>query len=201
MQTGEHPTKNKSFFKRHKLFVSLLVIVAIIGIGLSATASNMNSELASDTPIKNDAGSTSTKPSSSQTAKIGTAVRDGKFEFVVKGVTCGQTTVGTNPYLTKTAQGQFCSLNLSVKNIGNEAQSLFSTNQKLQNASAQEYSADDTATVYAAPDSSNAAWYSNINPGNTVEGTIIFDIPKDQTPTLAVLHDSAYSGGVKVSLQ
>jgi hypothetical protein len=34
-----------------------------------------------------------------------------------------------------------------------------------------------------------------------VTGDIIFDIPKDQTPVTAELHDSAFSGGVKVSLQ
>ena len=35
----------------------------------------------------------------------------------------------------------------------------------------------------------------------SVSGDIIFDIPKGVTPVTAVLHDSAFSGGVKVNLQ
>jgi hypothetical protein len=77
---------------------------------------------------------------------------------------------------------------------------LFSSNQKLLNADGKQYSADDTATMYASSDGSGS-WYNNINPGNSVEGTIVFDIPKDQTPVTAELHDSAFSGGVKVNLQ
>ena len=53
--------------------------------------------------------------------------------------------------------------------------------------------------MYAAPQ--GATWYSDINPGNSVEGIIVFDIPKDQIATSAQLHDSAYSNGVKISLQ
>jgi len=29
----------------------------------------------------------------------------------------------------------------------------------------------------------------------------VFDLPKDKTPVTAELHDSAFSGGVKVNLQ
>ena len=85
-----------------------------------------------------------------------------------------------------------------VKNIGDEAQSLLSSNQYLLNDAGQKYSADDTATMYNSPN--GTTWYNNINPGNSVEGAIVFDVPKDVTPTIAQLHDSAFSNGVQVSL-
>lgn len=88
---------------------------------------------------------------------------------------------------------------VAVKNIGDEAQSLFSSNQYLYNGSGQKYSADDSATFTAAPQGST--WYNDINPGNSVEGSIVFDLPKDQIPVSAELHDSAFSGGVKVELK
>lgn len=47
---------------------------------------------------------------------------------------------------------------------------------------------------------SGSTWYNDINPGNSVEGVVVFDIPKDQTPTTAELHDSSPSNGIKVSL-
>ncbi len=72
-------------------------------------------------------------------------------------------------------------------------------NQKLFNAASQEYSADDTATMYNSTDTAST-WYNDINPGNSVSGVIVFDLPKDQTPVSAELHDSAFSNGVKVNL-
>lgn len=182
-----------NWFKRHKI---LSVILALIVIGVVASAAGGGSK--SSTGPSSNKQETKTE-AKAETAKIGVAVRDGKFEFVVKSIKCGEASVGTNQYLTKTAQGQYCLMSVSVKNIGNEKQSLFSANQKLLDAASKEYSADDTATLYAAPQGSS--WYSDINPGNSVEGTIVFDVPKDVTPTVAELHDSAYSGGTKVSLQ
>lgn len=185
-----------SFFKRHKILtvVGVIILLAIIGGAAGGGKKSENSTTASSS-----SKATTAKSESSAMPKVGEAARDGKFEFTVKSIQCGVTSVGTNQYLTKTPQGQYCLLNVSVKNIGNEAQSLFSANQKLLNAQNQQYAADDTATLYAAPNGSS--WYSNINPGNSVEGAIVFDIPKDQTPVTAELHDSAYSGGVKVGLQ
>ncbi len=87
---------------------------------------------------------------------------------------------------------------VKVTNIGDGAQSLFSSNQYLLNAQGQRYSADDMATMYASPNSSS--WYSDVNPGNSVEGIIVFDIPKDQIPVTAQLHDDAFSSGVKINL-
>lgn len=185
-----------NWVKKNKVLVIFLVFAVFIGIGLTSSAPK-TPELRGSSDVARSTTANS-KPTAPQIPKIGTPVKDGKFEFVIKSIQCGQPTVGSNEYLTKTAQGEFCSLTLSIKNIGNEAQGLFSANQKLLNGQGQKFSADDTATLYAAPNSQVP--YSNINPGNTVEGVIVFDIAKGAIPTTAELHDSAYSRGVKVSL-
>jgi hypothetical protein len=186
--------KNKKrWFRRHKILTTIGVLIVIIIIASAAGGGNKN---------KNSSSSTKTNSSSKATiAKIGQAARDGKFEFTVNSVKCGVPNVGSD-YSTKTAQGQYCLLDATVKNIGSEAQSLYSGNQYLYNAANQKYSADDLATIDAQPvGSAGSSWFNDINPGNQVEGTIVFDIPKDQTPVSAELHDSALSGGIKVSLQ
>lgn len=186
--------KDGNWFKRHKILTAILVIV-VIAIAASASKGDQNTtqtDKGSSTSTSN-----SDKKSEAQIAKLGEAARDGKFEFVVNSLECGKPNVGSE-YLTKTAQGQYCMLNVTVKNIGTEKQSMLSSDQKLLNGEI-EYSADDTATIYAAPNGSS--WYSEINPGNSVEGSIVFDIPKDVTPTIAELHDSAFSNGIKVNLQ
>ncbi|MBK5248977.1 MAG: DUF4352 domain-containing protein, partial [Actinomycetales bacterium] len=46
----------------------------------------------------------------------------------------------------------------------------------------------------------NDTFFTEINPGNTVEGTIVFDVPADAVPATLELHDSMFSGGVSVTL-
>lgn len=187
--------KKKNWFARHKFLtvIGVIILIAIIGGaagGGNKTDNNTNSD---------GSGVTKSGDKAATVAKLNEAARDGKFEFIVKGVECGKTTIGTNQYLTKNAQGQFCLMTVSVKNVGNEAQGFFGSNQKLLNAQNQQYAADDAAGVYV--DQNYSTLFSNINPGNSVEGVIVFDIPKDQTPVTAQLHDSAFSSGVKVNLQ
>lgn len=181
------------WFKKHKILTVILaiIILAIIGGAIGGDKSTSNTSTS-------DSSSTSTSPKA-QTAKIGETANDGKFQFTVSSIQCGKSSVGANQYLTKQAQGQYCLLNVSVKNIGDQAQSLLSSNQYLFNANGQKYSADDTATIYNAPN--GTSWYNDINPGNSVTGAIVFDIPKDQAPATAELHDSAFSGGVVVNLK
>jgi len=187
--------KKKNWFAKHKI---LTVILAFIAIAVVASAASGGSK-SNSSSTGNGSGVTKSDDKAAVVAKLNETAKDGKFEFVVKKVECGKTSIGTNQYLTKNAQGQFCLMTVSVKNIGDKAQGFFGSNQKLLNAQNQEYAADDAAGVYV--DQNYSTLFSNINPGNSVEGVVVFDIPKDQTPVTAQLHDSAFSSGVKVNLQ
>lgn len=184
----------RNWFVRHKILTVFLAIIVLAILG-SALGGGTDSSSSSQT---NTASKETEKETPKELAKIGAPVRDGKFEFVVKSIQCGVPNVGES-FTTKTAQGQYCLLTVSVKNIGDVPQSLFSGNQFLYNAENQKYSADDSATFSVA--NSTTTWYSDINPGNSVEGVIVFDLPKDKVPVTAELHDSIASNGVKVSLQ
>lgn len=186
--------KTGNWFKRHKI---LTVIGAFIVIGIIASAAGGGSETNTATS-GDDNKSAETADSKPAMAKIGEVARDGKFEFTVASMECGKASVGTNEYLTKQAQGQFCLVNVTVKNIGNEAQTFDSSSQYLYDAANSKFSADGTASLYANPQGST--FLNQINPGNSVTGILVFDLPKDKTPTTAELHDSSFSGGVKVSL-
>ena len=126
-------------------------------------------------------------------ASINTPVRDGKFEFTVKGVECGKPSVGEGIVAVK-AQGEFCVVSLSVKNIGDEAQSMSSSNQYLYNSEGQQYSATSTFSL------ENDLLYQSINPGNMVDGVILFDVTPGMSPSSIELHDGIFSDGVKVEL-
>lgn len=127
---------------------------------------------------------------------IGATVADGDFSFVVNGVDCSTTQIGDD-YFNTTAQGQFCIVDLTVTNIGDQAQSFFGDNATLLNAEGQEFSADTEAAIYLAD---SASLYEEINPGNSLASRVVFDVPAGMTPAQIELHDSMFSGGVTVAL-
>lgn len=191
--------EKKSWFRRHKILTVILALVVLGGIVSAAGGGGKTNTNTSGSG--NDAKPASeAKPENKPVmAKIGETVNDGKFSFTVASVECGKSTVGTNEYLTKQAQGQFCLVTTTIKNIGTEAQTFDSSSQFLYDAANAKFSADGTASLYANPQGST--FLNMINPGNEVKGILVFDLPKDKVPTSAELHDSAFSGGVKVTLQ
>lgn len=138
--------------------------------------------------------SASDEPTSS---RLGEPARDGQFEFVVSGIECGATKIGSQHFNT-TAQGMFCVVELTITNVGDEPRSFSGENATLHNAADQEFSADSEAAFYledADP------FYEEINPGNILRTQVVFDVPVGMTPTSIELHDSAFSGGVTVAVQ
>ena len=188
--------KSGNWFARHKILTGILAIILLV---IVVQAAGGGKKDGADANKSSDSSSQSSSKAA-ETGKIGMPIRDGKFEFTVKSLKCGVPSVSDNSgYITKSAQGQYCLVDISVKNIGDKQQLFMENDQKLLNASNVEYSADSTATVYNSNNSD--VFVNEINPGNTVEGTIVYDIPKDQTPVTAELHDSSFSNGVKISLQ
>lgn len=180
----------KNWFGRHKVLTGLGVgFLAIIAI-VAATGGS------GDGPAQEarEAGATVEQPSDT---RIGMPVRDGKFEFVVHGVEAGVPTVGTNEYLTEKAQGQFVLVRMTVRNIGDREQSFTTSAQKLIDAQGRQYSVDDMATITLDAGVS----FEQINPGNSVDATIVFDVPSGIVPAVLEVHDSVFSGGESVLLQ
>ena len=77
------------------------------------------------------------------------------------------------------------------------AGSFFGSNQFLIDTEGRKASADDEAAIYLDEAQS---LYEPINPGNSLTGTVVFDIPVDAAPASLELHDSLFSGGVTVAL-
>ena len=164
--------------------VAFLVVVSVLS----------NSDKKTDTT----ASPATTAGRSHATAHLNTPVRDGKFEFAVKTVQPGLIEVGDNPYLAKKAQGQFVIVTLSVQNIGDRAQGFSPSDQKLIDSQGRSFDSDSAAQI--ALGGSDIPVWDNINPGNTVDVKIVYDMPRDAVPASITLHDSMFSGGATVTL-
>jgi hypothetical protein len=216
-QAQPGPPATPGWRKRHpKLFWTLvvigaLIVLSVIGSILNPPAPPADEAAKTTQPAAASSGSATkgkaaSKPAATSQAPaapaksgpgLGDEARDGKFAFVVHKIKCGVGAVGTQ-YVGAKAQGQFCLVSLTVKNIGDEPQTMFSSNQYAFRGDTK-YSVDDTATLYAAKNA-DSPWIKEINPGNSLTGTLVFDVPKNIKLDKLELHDSAFSGGVSMSL-
>ncbi|SNY57862.1 DUF4352 domain-containing protein [Paractinoplanes atraurantiacus] len=130
--------------------------------------------------------------------EMGKAARDGKFEFVVSQMDCSKTTLGDS-IINETAQGTFCVVTVKVTNIGQEAQLFDGSSQKAYDAKGTQFSNNTAAEVTINKNS--ATFLNEINPGNSVTGKLVFDVPKGTKLASIELHDSMFSGGVKIPLK
>lgn len=192
------PAKKK---RKWPWIVGGIVVVLIIISALSSGGSGDKKEAAPSNGGGNatSAAAAPAAPKQDEAVKgLNTPVRDGKFEFVVTGVEPNQESVGDNLYLAQKAQGQFVVVSMTVKNIGDKPQDFSPSNQKLFDTQGRSFEPDNMAQI--ALGGSDIPVWANINPGNTVNVKVVYDMPKDATPASIELHDSMFSGGEKVSL-
>lgn len=194
-QPGVQPPTppKRNWFARHKIITTLLVIVATI-IVISAVA-NGSDESATPTtgPTAVDDGTATAPGNGAGTDKkaagrqpkkqsaekpaagVGDTVRAGDLELTVDKVACGKKRVG-NEYLGQTAQGQFCILTVDLSNSGDGPLTISDSDFSLYDSRGRKFAADTEAMI--TNDESSDIWLEEINPGNTVSGALIFDIPR-----------------------
>lgn len=207
-----------------KRWQQVIVIVVIIGIYAgspkeSTTSSDTVSTtsvaaqgITSPTPLPADSSGQVDEPSASpssvavedqpsataspRTPKLNQIAYDGKFAFTVTKVQCGIQKVGSGSF-SATAQGQYCAITLTVRNDGNESQTMFSSNQYLYDKRGRKFEVDSSAELWA--DTTEVSW-EKINPGNSVKGTIYFDVPDGIKLDYLEVHDSMFSFGTEIYL-
>jgi hypothetical protein len=136
-----------------------------------------------------------------QAARIGTPVRDGKFQFTVTSVSHAKSVGDTADGLGDTAQGEYTILHVTVTNISGQPQTLDDSSQYVYDADGRKYDVSTSADIdLNGASGSNSVFFNTINPGNSVRGELAFDMPAGATAVKAELHDSAFSGGITVNL-
>ena len=122
-------------------------------------------------------------------------VRDGKFEFRVIRFGCGPRTLGAGTSAIR-AQGKFCLLTMQVRNIGREPRNIDADAQYLYAVGGTRNQVNAGATLRAG----SKLLLARINPGNSVSGTLVYDVPTSFRPLAVELHDSPLSRGARLSL-
>jgi hypothetical protein len=128
---------------------------------------------------------------------IGDTVSKNGFGLVVNSIKCGEKRISTSGLVNyySDAQGQFCRLNITVTNTSSGANSIDVADQLIFNTQGQRYTYDSGATANAADAYAGSPLNDDINPGNSITGDIVYDVPVTVTPSAAELE------GVRINLQ
>ncbi|WP_433788800.1 DUF4352 domain-containing protein [Actinoplanes sp. CA-252034] len=129
---------------------------------------------------------------------FGEAVRDGKFEFTVTRVDCSRATVGLE-HLKRSAEGRFCVISLTVRNIGESSKYFLGQAQTAYDTTGTAYDSDELAGLYA--NRGVEAFVQKLGPGEKASGRLVFDVPKGVELATLELHDSPLSDGVRAPLK
>ncbi|MDT5036811.1 MAG: hypothetical protein QOE03_1996, partial [Micromonosporaceae bacterium] len=126
----------------------------------------------------------------------GATARDGALEFALTGLRCGDTELGTWP-VRKRATGRYCLVSVRVSNIGSHTGLIFTGSQRLVDTAGRQYPADRWAWVYSA---TSRALTGTVDPGQALNGTLVFDVPADAHLTRMIVHDTPLSRGTELTL-
>jgi Domain of unknown function (DUF4352) len=173
--------------------VALLGVISAIG-----SASEKNDTASTAVPVPSVPTISPPRASAAPVplGDIGQEVHDGKFAFVITSVDSSKVAGDpTNRHMQVTAQGVFVNIHLRITNIGDRPQSFSATDQQLWSVRGQQFNADTMAAA------STGAANVDINPGNSIDATVSFDVPPQTQLATVELHDSASSAGVRVYLQ
>lgn len=181
---AERPLWKKPWFLALAL-VGVVIVASMAGGGDTGTTTNDTAQ--EDTSEAGDGA---------ETTGLGQPAEDGNFTFTVDSVECGETSLGKS--FTKTeAQGEYCIAEMTVENHGDEA-SLMDGSSQFLFIGDKKYTADTDAIF--ADKRAEAFFIEEINPGLTVEGIVVWDVPPGGQPDKLELHDSPFSNGVEVAL-
>ena len=176
-------------------FVTLLVIGAALGgRNKEPTASSQNP------PAAGVAAPSSAAPAGHTAVEPHRVVEDGDFAFRFLRMTCGPAAeaavYGDSEFTGGLPPGtKECLVRLRVTNDKDEAQTYFASNQYAIDIHGRQLTADEnSAFLPSAHDG------TQLNPGVSLTAEVPFNLPATDRIVALDLHDSAFSGGVRVHL-
>jgi hypothetical protein len=131
------------------------------------------------------------------TSRLNEPVQDDMFEFVVASMTCGRASISRD-YQSRSAHGQFCLMELTIRNTGSRVQTFVDSFQRAIGPDGESYQTDTAAGLLA--NGAGASPFVQVKPGNQVTSTIVFDIPAGASITTVELHENPVSHGATVQV-
>lgn len=193
---SDQKEKKGNWFMRHKVLTGILVfIVLIVVIGSSGGSSNSTSSSSSGSSKQEQA-----KNDEKVTAKIGEVAQSSDLAFTVTGVKDYQS-LG-NSYTRKDAQGVFKVVTLKIENTGKETRTIDSSMLKLRDNQGRTFERSiDGQTAKGLAQGQVDLFLQQVQPGLSVNGEIVFDIPKDAEGLVLEVRGGLFATAAEIRLE
>lgn len=179
----------RNWFAKHPVITVILVIVAISIFSSKGSKSNTNTT--------NTKSSTTTKQEE-VIAKIGEAVSDKELSFKITNISKAKT---LGSYSRVSAQGTFNVITLEIKNEGKETKTIDSSMLKVVDGQGRKFDRSiEGQTAKGLSQGKVDLFLQQVQPGLSVTGDIVFDLPDDATDAFLVVQGSMFSTGKKILL-
>lgn len=142
-----------------------------------------------------EAKETAEKEDAEAVPGIGDTVEVGDFSVRVTDVEPGVEWVGDSTF-GEAPQGQFVKVYVTVENTGTEADYFLDSEQKLVDDQDRQHSTSSAAWML----DEESLFLTEVNPGNKVEGVLLYDVPVDAVPVAVDLQAGWLSTPVRVAL-
>lgn len=168
-------------------------LLALVLTGCSSTSAGSNTGAVdpgeSSTGESTPAEAPAEAPAEPAVPGLNIPVTLGSFEFTVTGSADLGPSIGSSP-LSHDAQGTFLQVDLAVKNIGTKSETFFDSYVTLIDNEGKQYDADSMAPIYL---DSDVSWALGVNPGNTMAGPVVFDVPAGTVPEFLMVKDNMFT--------
>ncbi len=191
---GNNPPQQKRKGKGCLIVAAILGGLLVLGVIGGALGGGSSTSARSGDATSNAAATTAAqKSTAAQLPGIGAAVTSGDVEYTVTAFACDVSV--TNYSGAITPQGKWCKLDVTVKNVGKQKVTVTDDFIKVKDAAGVEYSTGSETVMV-----DGTIFLKGINPGNSIQGTAYFDVPKDAAPVTAVLKGGYFAKSVDVAV-
>lgn len=174
-----------------------LGIAAFVMTGVM-TAAVFGGGASPDPQLATDSGS-GQQTQQADVAGVGDPVTDANLTFTVTGVDTTQA-IGDS-MVSSEAQGEYLIVNLTVENTGDESATFNAgPSQVALDSEGNKYETSQDAMMSSSSEDMNS-FLQPINPGNSVEGRLVFDVPENTEIVKVRLQGGTFSSGAEVSLK
>lgn len=202
---------------RHKILTGVIAVAGVAAVGSQMGGAEEDTQAAtapaeSSAPATQDSGVAAPAtegiavaeeavveeaPAEETGPQIDVPVQVGDLEVTVVGLEPGIASVG-DEYFGAQAQGQFVRVDLSLTNTGDAGATFWEDDAVLVDSEGRQHSTSSDS-IYL--DESESWLLTEINPGNTATGALLFDIPADAEIDLLQVSPGIFSDPVDIRLR
>jgi len=183
----------RNWFAKHKILTGILVIILIVIISSSSGNKNKGTNTVTTQGSNNKTTQTET------IGKIGDAVIANDLSFTVTNISKAKS-LGSS-YSKKEAQGTFNVITLTIKNTGKETVTIDSSMLKVTDSQGRKFDYSiEGQTAKGLAQGKVDLFLQQVQPGLSVTGDIVFDLPDDATDLKLIVKGSMFGTEKQISL-